>query len=27
MKRREADERRFGQAEGHLFRGQLQVNY
>ena len=27
MKRREADERRLGRAEGHLFRGQLQVNY
>ncbi|KQO59663.1 porin [Methylobacterium sp. Leaf87] len=27
MKRREADERRLGRAEGHLFRGQLQWNY
>lgn len=27
MKRREADDRRFGQAEGDLFRAQLQINY
>ncbi len=27
MKRREADERRMGQAEGDLFRAQLQINY
>ncbi|WP_238180537.1 porin, partial [Methylobacterium haplocladii] len=27
MRRREADERRFGRAEGDIFRGQLQINY